>query len=261
MYALTMLTLLAANSASAPDENLRAGIAAASRQEWQAAHAAFQRSSQESSGQSLAAQVAAAESLFQQARYDEAGAQFGVLYEAIGGGDGAADALVGLRWAQCLAHQQQWRESREVATKELNKQLDSQQRARLHYVLGQCHSALGEHTFAREEYLEVVRTPQAAEPLKPRAHWMIAYSFAAEGDLATARETFLRLERRAQSTPSLAAGALIEAGRCSERLGDWNAAQADYKQAVDKYAAAGLADEASRRLAVVETRQNQSERR
>lgn len=268
MYAHAILTMLAvtgapaATSSPSPMDNLHAGVAAASQQDWQAAHDQFRRVAQHSTNPPLAsaARLATAEALFQQGCYEEAGKQYGMLYKTMHEGTRPANALVTLRWAHCLAHQKQWEEAATVARSGLDQELKPTQRAELQYVLGCSHSAGGATALAREQYFEILRSAQVAKPLKLRAQWMLANSYAAQGELATARETYLRLEQLAQNTPALAARALIQAGRCSERRGQWQVASDTYQQAVSKYAASGNSHEASRRLAVVQIRQDQAKR-
>jgi tetratricopeptide (TPR) repeat protein len=269
MYAHAILTMLAVTSVpvamGSPSsiDDLHAGVAAASEQDWQTAHDKFRQAAQQSANPPLAAtaRLAAAEALFQQGRYDEAGKLYGVLYETMHEGTRPANTLVTLRWAHCLAHQKQWNAAAKVAQTGIDREPHSAQRGQLEYILGCSHSASGAYEVAKEQFFQIIRSPQVAEALRHRALWMLAYTYAAEGEMVTARETYLRLEELAQKTPALAARALVEAGRCSERRGRWKVASDTYQQAVDKYAASENSHEARRRLAVVQIRQDQAKRR
>ncbi|MCG8585629.1 MAG: tetratricopeptide repeat protein [Pirellulales bacterium] len=200
---------------------------------------------------------AAAESLFRQGEYRDAGIRFASLYESARDGTRPADRLIVIRHAQCLAHEQSWQAAADVASSAMHGEWNEQLRAELHYVLGRCRTAEASYNAARERYLEVTRSSHASATLKNRALWMIAYGDAATGDLTAAREMFERIEKQSRDA-NFAARALIEAGRCSERAGDWQAAKATYQQVVAKYPAAISNGETHRRLAVVETRLSHS---
>ncbi len=246
-----------------PAPVLRAGVAAVERRDWLGAQNAFEQAAGASADHSVrnAAALGVAESLFRQRRYAEAGKQFESLYDSNLSGAGQADSLVALRRAQCLAHQERWRDAAKVAQQALENQTHPTLRIPLAYLLGRCHTARGMHEEARAQYFVVVRSSHAADAMRARALWMIAYSYAAQGEVETAREMFLRIEEDASTDPGMAAGALVEAARCNEQQGQWRAAAAMYRRAVAKYSGAGISNEANRRLAVVQIRISSQQRR
>jgi TolA-binding protein len=262
MYTLAMLMVLAISDVDVstdrpePQQALLAGVAAVESSDWLGAQRAFERVAKASSDDSLkhAASLGVAESLFRQGRYEAAGDHFETLYNGHASTAKPAGSFVTLRWSQSLAHQARWHAAAKVAQQALKNQTDPSQRIPLVYLLGRCYTAQSMHDAAREQYYLVVRTSGVANTMQARVLWMIAYSYAAQGEIETARETFLRVEEKCSADPRLAARALVEAGRCSERRGQWKEAEATYQQAVAKYGESEVSDEADRRLAVVQIR-------
>ena len=73
----------------------------------------------------------------------------------------------------------------------------------------------------------------------------------AVGGTGEALRAFLRVEIL-YDFPKWQASALLEAGKCHERLGEWGEAVASYERLLDRYRDTPFAEEADERLAIAQ---------
>jgi TolA-binding protein len=120
------------------------------------------------------------------------------------------------------------------------------------YVLGRALAATARFDEAREAYQRVLRAPAAAKTeTAAQAQFMIGESYFHQKQFAEAARAFLRVEIL-YDFPHWQASALLEAGKCHERLGEWGEAVASYQRLLDRYRQTPFAEEAAERLEMVQ---------
>jgi TolA-binding protein len=82
---------------------------------------------------------------------------------------------------------------------------------------------------------------------------MIGETYFHQEDYAAALVEYEKAERQFPAA-RIRAAALLQAGKCHERLGHWDAAVATYRRMIEECPESELASEASRRVAAAEAR-------
>ncbi|MBN2023430.1 MAG: tetratricopeptide repeat protein [Pirellulales bacterium] len=190
-----------------------------------------------------------AECAYREGDYAAAGRQFEELAKKTRGQEPPWLAIVPLRRAQILAHQGKWTEAHDIAADVAKRHPGFEQMFEVNYLLGRCLAARAEFEAAREAYRRVIQS-SAGEKTETAAmaQWMIGETFFHQKDYESALREYLRVEIL-YAFPRWQAGALLQAGKCQERLGRPAAAAGLYGRVVDEYSQTPFVDEARQRLA------------
>jgi len=193
-----------------------------------------------------------AECAFRNGDYAEAGRRFDQLAKATQDESAPWLAIIPLRRAQILAHEEKWSEAHEMALAVVRRYPTFEQRYEVDYLLGRCLAARADFESAREMYLRVIQSPSSSKTeTAAMAQWMIGESYFHQKDYESALRAYLRVEIL-YAYPRWQAGALLQAGKCCERLGQNEEAAKLYARVVDVYPNTPFVDEAKERRASLE---------
>jgi len=199
-----------------------------------------------------------ADSLYRQERYDEAGRRFAQLAQEMEGRNDSWLGLVVLRQAQTLAQEQRWQEAHDLAGTIAERFPDFNQPHEVDYLLGRCLASLGQFDEARQAYERVTRSSDhGRSETAAMAQWMIGESFFHQQRYEEAIRAYHRVEAL-YAYPRWQAGALLQAGKCHEMLGQWQQATELYDEVTKAYPNTPFTEEAGRRLNVTRQRMNLS---
>jgi TolA-binding protein len=189
-----------------------------------------------------------AEANYRLGNYTEAGTQFTALAPKIPEKHEAWMAMVPLRQAQVLVHQKEWEDAEKLATPIAADYPDFEQQYEVDYVLGRCLAAKGKFSEAREAYGRVIRSQLGGKTeTAAMAQWMIGESYFHQKNYEAAIREYLRLEIL-YAFPTWQGGALLQAAKCHEALGEWPQAVELYARLLKNYPQTTFAEEATRRL-------------
>jgi TolA-binding protein len=250
--------VLAAGAKDALGENAMylLGQIAVAEERWADAGAQFQELLEQYPQTELGhhARFGVAEAAFRQGKHEEAEALFARLKVDTQDGDEPWLALVHLRLAQSLAEQKKWPEAYEAASKIGEQFPGFAEQFEADYVVGRALAAQADMEGARQAYRKVIhsengeRTETAAE-----AQFMIGETHFHQKSYAEALRSYDRVEIL-YAYPTWQAAALLQAGKCSEQLGEWSEAVRRYKRLIETYPDTPYAKEAAQRLPAAERR-------
>jgi len=199
-----------------------------------------------------------ADSLYRQERFDEAGRRFAHLAQKMEGRTDSWLGLVVLRQAQTLAQEQRWQEAFDLAGTIAERFPDFDQPHEVDYLLGRCLASQGKFDEARQAYERVTRSPDhGRSETAAMAQWMIGESFFHQQRYEDAIRAYHRVEAL-YAYPRWQAGALLQAGKCHEMLGQWRQATELYDEVAKAYPNSPFTEEAGRRLNVTRQRMDLS---
>lgn len=189
-----------------------------------------------------------AESLYQEKDYEAAAQRFAELEQKPLVDENTWTAMIPLRRAQILAEQQKWQDAYELASGIERRFPDFGKQYEADFVLGLCLSKQGKATEALQWYERVIRSPEGGRTeTAAKAQWMIGEAYAAQSDLDRALKAYYRVENL-YNYPPWQAAALVQAGKCHERQGDYTNAALVWQQVVSRFAKTPYAAEAAQRL-------------
>lgn len=202
----------------------------------------------------LASEYWLAESTYQQEKFEDAAARFDRLAGEIETVEGSWPAMVPLRRAQLRARNKDWAEAAQIAAQIPRLYPHFEQMYEVSYLLGRCRFAAAEFAEARVEFNEAIQR-SAGRKLETAAmaQWMIGESYFHQKEYETAIREYFRVEAL-YDWPRWQAGALLQAGKCYEHLGEWTEAVALYDRIVDQYPDTMFTEEAARRRVVAHQR-------
>ncbi len=153
-----------------------------------------------------------------------------------------------LRAAQTLVHVRRWSEAQQAAEQLLARAAGFPRSYEAHYVLGRCFAARGLFEEARACYRRVTSSPLGGKTeTAAMAQWMIGETYFHQRDYASAVREYLRVEIL-YDFPSWQAAALLQAGKCCEKLGKPDEAAAHYRRVLEHYADTEFREPAAQRL-------------
>jgi TolA-binding protein len=162
--------------------------------------------------------------------------------------------MVALRQAQILTHQKKWKQAQELAASIAPRWPEFDQQYEADYVIGRALAARGEFDEARAAYQKVIRSETGGKTeTAAMAQWMIGESYFHQKNYETALREYLRLEIL-YAYPTWQAGALLQAGKCSEQLGQWKQAADLYQRLVKEFPQSDFVEEARKRLTAARER-------
>jgi TolA-binding protein len=229
---------------------LRGQIAAA-KADWPKTREAFEAFGKEfpDSRRRPVAEFWIAEAFYRQGDYAAAGPRFDQLAQQVKPPCESWMAMVPLRRAQMLVRQNQWGDAQTMAERIAKDFPGFSQQYEVDYVLGRCLSNAADFEGARNAYSRVIRSPEGAKTeTAAMAQWMIGESFFHQKNYEAALREYLRLDSL-YAWPTWQAGALLQAGKCYEFLGQGKDAVELYRRIVKNHPDTTFAGEAAKRLA------------
>ena len=198
----------------------------------------------------LASEYWLAEAAYQQQNYEDAQKQFDRLAEQIIERDDTWIAMIPLRQAQLLAHDDRWSDAKTIAAGIAPRFPDFAQQHEVDYLLGRCLASQALFDEARAEYAKVIASPRAGKTeTAAMAQWMIGESHFHQEDYEKAIRAYFRVEAL-YAFPHWQAGSLLEAGKCYELLGRWQQATELYSRILQQFAETSFAEEAGNRIRI-----------
>ena len=189
-----------------------------------------------------------AEAVFNQNDFEAAERRFAKLLQDTQGQKEPWLANIALRQAQALAHLKRWNQAYALAKQIEHDFPDFELQFEVDYLLGRCLANRADFQAARDAYQRVIRSPGGAKTeTAAMAQWMIGESYMHQKNFEAAVREFLKL-KILYAYPTWQAAALLQAGKCHEKLGEWQQASKLYAQLLHDYPKTPFAEEASRIL-------------
>ncbi len=160
-------------------------------------------------------------------------------------------AMVLLRRAQILVKRQQWSDAYAIAERLRKDFPNFNRRYEVDYLLGRCLANQADFEGARRAYDQVILSASVVNPeAAAMAQWMIGETYFHQKDYRAALHEYLRLEAH-DAYPEWQAAALLEAGKCYQRLGETANAAELYRRILQKYPKTSSAPQAAKLLQTV----------
>ncbi|MBN1590953.1 MAG: tetratricopeptide repeat protein, partial [Pirellulales bacterium] len=202
-----------------------------------------------------------AESLYHQADYDAAATRLDALTDRAHEPDETWLAMVPLRRAQIFAMRKQWTEAFDQASTIERDYPGFDRQYEVDYLLGRCLAARAQFDQARQAYRRAIDSPHGAKTeTAAMAQWMIGETYFHQKHYEAALREYLRVEIL-YDFPRWQAAALLQAGKCHERLSRNDEAARLYRSLVKTYPDSPLVEKAKKRLAATAGSNGASEAR
>ena len=200
----------------------------------------------------LAAKYWQAEASYRQREYVRAEEEFAQLDGQTAGRSEKWLAMIPLRRAQSLGQQNRWAEALEIAERIATDYPQFEEQYEADYVIGRALASQGEFAAAREAYNRVIRSTTGAKTeTAAMAQWMIGETFFHQESFDEAVAAYLRVEIL-YDWPKWQAGALLQAAKCQEMLGQYQQAIETYDRLIKTYPDSEFTEEAKQRLRVAQ---------
>lgn len=250
--------LLASRPAAGVRENALylSGQVAIGEEKWDAAVKTFDDLVKEFPKSSLRpmAEFGMAEAVFRQGDYGAAAERFQRLMQQTGWRDKFWPALIRLRLAQAMCHQQRWKDALAIASQIEREYPGFDEQYEVDYVIGRCLADQVDFDGARTAYRKVIQSANGAKTeTAAKAQLMIAETFYHQKNYESALREYLRVEIL-YAFPAEQAAAVLQAGRCHEHLGEWKQAADAYARLLKTYPNTTFAKEAGQRLRAAQER-------
>lgn len=168
--------------------------------------------------------------------------------------DGYKVQLAKLRIAQCYGYQDKWEKAAEISTKAIREYPRFQKKYEHYVVIGRYYASIAEFEKARESYNRVVNSYSGKKTKSAAmAQWLIGETYFHQQNYADAIEAYYKVDSL-YDYPNWRAAALLQAGKCHEKLEQWAHAARLYRQVVDEHPATEYAKRAAERLEVINRR-------
>lgn len=229
--------------------NLR-GQMAVDKEDWEQVGKAFATLVGEfpKSPRRLAAEYWIAESLCRQGDYEAANQRFEQLAGRIQGRGEPWLANVPMRRAQVLGHLKKWNEAYAIASKIKAQYPNFPQQYEADYLIGRCLANRADFQGARDAFQKVIRSPTGAKTeTAAMAQWMIGETYFHQESYEAALREYLRLEIL-YAYPTWQSAALLQAGKCHEKLGEHREAAKLYNRVLKVYPKSPFVERARQRL-------------
>ena len=199
----------------------------------------------------LAAEFWVAEAFYRQADYAAAGSRLEQLAKQIEEKREPWMATILLRRAQVLAQQNQWDEAQTIAAKIEADFPNFQQQYEVDYLLGRCLANQADFEGARQAYGKVIHSAAGAKTeTAAMAQWMIGETYFHQKNYQAAYREYMKVDIL-YAYPTWQAGAVLQAGKCHELLGDAKQATDLYDRVLKVYPNTPFAEQATQRLAML----------
>ncbi len=230
------------------------GQVQAAKSDWPKVREAFEAFLKEfpNTQRKLIAEFWIAEACYRQADYAAAGPRVERLAEQVKDQHEPWMAMILLRRAQLLAQQSQWRDAYGIVSKIAGNFPNFEQQYEVDYLLGRCLADQADFEGARQAYKRVIRSAAGAKTeTAAMAQWMIGESYFHQKNYESALREYSALEIL-YAYPTWQAGALLQAGKCHELLGESREAMLRYKRILKNYPQTTFVNEAAQRLKKLE---------
>ena len=193
-----------------------------------------------------------AESYYRQGDYAAAIARFERLAERMKEKREPWMAIIPMRHAQALAKQNQWADAQAIAAGIEKDFPNFEQQYEVDYLLGRCFANQGEFDAARQAYKKAIRSAAGEKTeTAAMAQWMIGESYFHQKNYEAALRAYSGIEF-VYDYPTWQAAALLQAGKCRERLGEPAKAGEAYRKILKSYPNTSFAKDAAKELARLE---------
>ena len=160
--------------------------------------------------------------------------------------------MASLRRSQCLVQLGKGTEALEIARKIESTYPSFASQYEVDYLIGRCLANDADFAAAREAYAKVIRSDLGGKTeTAAMAQWMIGESYFHQEDYAAALKAYLRVEIL-YAYPRWQAAALLQAGKCHERLGEWKQSADMYSKLIKNYPDCDATEEAVKRLGIAQ---------
>ncbi|HEV7279853.1 MAG TPA: tetratricopeptide repeat protein [Pirellulaceae bacterium] len=199
-----------------------------------------------------------AEAKFRQKDFASAGARFDELAAKLGENEPAWKGMIPLRRAQILAAGSRFAEALALLALFDESFPDFRQRHEVDYLCGRSLARLGRFEEARAEFDAAIRAPSgSAGEIAAMAQWMIGETYFHQERFEEAIAAYDLVEAK-YDFPKWQATALLQAGKCYERLNKTDEAARNYAYLIKNYGQTPLAEEAGKRLRTTSNRPRQA---
>ncbi len=200
-----------------------------------------------------------AEAQFRKQDYAAAANSFELLQEDSESIDPNWLPTIGLRRAQIAGLREDWSEALQVAEELVAIQDQLAQPFELDYLIGRSKSAMGRFTEARQAFGKVIRSPEATQTeTAAKAQWMIGESYFHQEQYQEAIDAFEKVEVL-YSFDEWRAAAILQAGKCYERLEKAQQAAKYYSRLLREYPDSTYSTQAAELLRLAQS-QSQAQR-
>jgi cellulose synthase operon protein C len=232
---------------------LRGEITAA-KADWPKAREAFEALIREypASPRRMRAEYWIGEAYYCQHDYAAAAKQFGRLAEQIKQNREPWMAAILLRQAESLAKQDLWNDAYQIAAKIEKDYPSFDKQYEVDYLMGRCLALRADFDGARRMYNKAIRSAVGAKTeTAAMAQWMVGETYFHQKNYQTASREYQRLEIL-YAYPTWQAAALLQAGKCQQRLHDDKEAAKLFRRIVKAYPDTSFAKDAAKELARLE---------
>jgi TolA-binding protein len=199
-----------------------------------------------------------AESKFRQKDFAAAGARFDALAAKLGKDEPAWKGMIPLRRAQILAAASNFAEALALLAAFDEDFPEFRQRHEVDYLRGRCLARLGRFEEARTAFDATIRSPWgSAGEIAAMAQWMIGETYFHQERFEEAVAAYDLVEAK-YDFPKWQATALLQAGKCYERLNKPDEAARNYAYLIKNYGQTPPAEEAAKRLRTTSNRPRQA---
>jgi tetratricopeptide (TPR) repeat protein len=195
----------------------------------------------------LAAQFWRAEADYQLGNDEDVLRRLPTLLKLAEGVDAPWIAMIPLRKAQSELRLEQYETALVTAKELLQKHPDFTLRYEAELVIGRVLASRGEMVEARAQYQNVIaHAPRSAGNTIALAQWLTGETYFHQEEYQSALSEYAKVQAQ-RETSHWHAAALLQAGKCSERLGDFTKASEYYEQLIHEYPRSPFAEDAQGR--------------
>jgi TolA-binding protein len=215
------------------------GRASTAAGEWSAAEAPLEQLAKDYPASELALPSAywLAEASYHQGHFEEAARGLADLAELTKDRPLPWSAKAELRRAQALAQMKEWSQALAIASTLATRFPNFEQQFEVDYLIGRSLAAAADFAGARQS--------------AAMAQWMIGESYFHQENFAAALAEYEQVDDR-YPFPAWQSAALLQAGKCHERLGQWRAAFESYDRLLKMYPTSAYSAEAASRSAAAQ---------
>ena len=152
-----------------------------------------------------------------------------------------------LRIGQIKAEQSRWNLVAVVYQRGVDEFVDHPDMFQLHFLMGRREMARGKFNDAREHFLQVANLKDKAGELAAQSQWLIGETYFHQENYQQAITEYYLVESRFPVSEWHAA-ALLQAGKCYEKLGETTPASKLYRYVIQQEPGSGYAEQAAKRL-------------
>ncbi len=230
------------------------GQAAVAQADWAKARIMFETLIREKpdAQRRVAAEFWIAESHYREGDYAAASAHLDRIAEQIGPQREPWMAMIPLRRAQVLAQQGRWTDAYAIAAKIEKDYPNFEQQYEVDYLLGRCLANQADFESARQAYAKAIHSATGEKTeTAAMAQWMTGETYFHQKNYEAALREYHRLVYL-YAYPNWQSAALLQAGKCSEQLGQAKEAAELYRRIMAVYPRTPYVQEAKQRLAKLE---------